>query len=157
MISPKYGTIKMISSYYQNNVRRKRSETAFKNGNRGIFFMKKVTLLLATVLVLVFGIGMTAKAASCKEVKSKFSREQYRVMEEEYVNEVRLLLLEKGCKNAGITLTYITDSEGNRDYIVTVHHAKLEKMEAQELLLLEARMQESAESILVADVTLKQL
>lgn len=114
--------------------------------------MKRMGLFLAAVLLLVLGIGMTAKAASLKDETSGFSREQYRAMEEEYVNEVRLILLEKGCKNAGITLTYISDAEGNREYTVTVHHARMEKMENQELLLLQARMQEAAENILLTEV-----
>ena len=119
--------------------------------------MKKMGLLLTAVMILIFGIGMTAKAASFKEEKSGFSKEQYCIMEEEYVNEVKLILLEKGCKNAGITLTYITDIEGNRDYTVTVHHNRLDKMEVQELKLLEARLQESAQNLLLAEVAFRQL
>ncbi len=119
--------------------------------------MKKAGLLLAAVLILVLGIGMTAKASSFKGGNIQISREQYRIMEEEYLEEVREILLEKGCKNAGITLTYITDIDGNREYVVTVHHAKLEKMENQELILLQARMQESAEEMLYAEVILKRL
>ena len=118
--------------------------------------MKKIVLLLTAVVVLVFGIGMTVKADSSKEI-IKISKEQYRMMEEEYVEEVRDILLEKGCKNAGVTLTYVTDAEENRSYIVTVHHARLEDLQSQELLLLEARMQELAEVTLFADVELEQL
>lgn len=119
--------------------------------------MKKVTLLIAAVLVLAFGIGMTAKAASFREESFQLSREEYQLMEEEYINEVRMILLEKGCKNAGVTLTYIADAEGNRKYTVTVHHAKLEKLESQELAILQARMQETAQKILFANVVLKQI
>ena len=118
--------------------------------------MKKVVFLLTMVTVLVLGIGMTVKAASSKG-DYKISKEQYRVMEEEYLDEVRDILLEKGCKNAGITLTYITDAEENRTYTVKIHHTKLEKMEAQELALLEARIQESGEKALLTAVELKQL
>ena len=119
--------------------------------------MKKVTLLIAVVLVLVFGISMTAKAASFKEESIQFSREQYRLMEEEYVDEVRMILLEKGCKNAGVTLTYVADTEGSREYIVTVHHVKLQKLGSQELALLQARVREKAQKILFTDVVLKQI
>lgn len=117
--------------------------------------MKKLVILLTAVVALVLGIGMTVKAASSKE-EIKISREQYRMMEEDYLEEVRDILLEKGCKNAGITLTYVTDAEGKRSYMITVHHSRLEKMEVQELALLEARMQELAEDILLTEVELKQ-
>ena len=118
--------------------------------------MKKMVLLLTAVVVLVLGIGMTVKAASSKEI-IKISKGQYRKMEEEYVEEVRDILLEKGCKNAGVTLTYVTDAEENRSYKVTVHHPRLEQMGTQELGLLEARLQECAEIMLFAEVELKQL
>ena len=118
--------------------------------------MKKIVVLLTMVTVLVLGIGMTVKAAPSKD-DYKISKEQYHVMEEEYLETVRDILLEKGCKNAGITLTYITDAEENRSYTVKIHHAKLERMEEQELTLLEARIQESGEKVLFAAVELKQL
>lgn len=118
--------------------------------------MKKMVLFLTAVVVLVFGIGMTVKAASSKEI-IEISKEQYRMMEEDYLEKVRDILLEKGCRNAGIALTYVTDAENNRSYTVTVHHNRLEDLEAQELKLLEARMQELAEVTLFADVELEQL
>lgn len=118
--------------------------------------MKKMGLLVIAVLTLVWGISMTAKAASFKE-DIGFSSEEYGMMEEEYVNEIRLILLEKGCKNAGITLTYVTDAEGNRNYTVALHHNRLDKMKVQEKVLLESRLQECAEKILFAEVSLKQL
>lgn len=119
--------------------------------------MKKMGLFIIAILVFVFGIGMTAKAASFKEEDRGFSKEQYRVMEEEYVHEIRMILLEKGCKNAGVTLTYITDVNDNREYTITLHHARLERMETQEKVLLESRLQESAKKILFTEVALKQL
>ncbi len=119
--------------------------------------MKKMGLLVIAVLTLVWGISMTAKAASFKGDAIRISNEEYRMMEEEYVNEIRLILLEKGCRNAGITLTYVTDAEGNRNYTVALHHSRLDKMEVQEKVLLESRLQECAEKILFAEVSLKQL
>lgn len=119
--------------------------------------MKKAVLLVVTVLVLVFGIGITARAASVKEEEVRISKEQYYVMEEEFQKEARMILLEKGCKDAGIMLTYVTDAEGRRAYTVTVHHSRLDKMEEQELKLLEARLQESGQKVLMTEVSLKKL
>ena len=118
--------------------------------------MKKAILFMTAVLILVFGIGMTAKAASLKDGKQGISGEQYQIMEEEYLKEVRLILLEKGCKNAGVTLTYVKDVEENREYTIAVHHSGLDKMEEQEIILLEARLQESANKILMTDVCLRR-
>lgn len=120
-------------------------------------FMKKMGLFLAVILVLVFTIGISAKAASFREDDIELDEKQYAEMEECYVNEVKMILLEKGCKNAGIMLTYIADIEGKRDYVVTVCHSKLDKMKEQEILLLKARLQESGKEILMANVDLKRI
>lgn len=119
--------------------------------------MRKVTLLLVVVLVCVLGIGITAKAASLKDENIQISKEQYHMLEGEYMDEVRMILLEKGCKNAGVMLTYVTDAEGNREYTVTVHHIRLEEMGSQEWTLLQARIQEKAWDILWAEAKLKQI
>ena len=58
--------------------------------------MRKLVFLLTLVSVLALGIGMTVKAASDKE-EFRISKEQYCLMEEEYLKEVRDILLEKGC------------------------------------------------------------
>ena len=119
--------------------------------------MKKIGLLAAAVLVLGLAIGISAKAASFQEDNIELNEKQYAIMEEQYINEAKIILLEKGCKNAGITLTYVTDVQGNREYTVTVHHTKLEKMKNQELELLKSRLRESGEKILLAEVSMKQL
>ena len=118
--------------------------------------MKKMVIIITAVVFFVLGIGMTVKAASATE-EMKISKEQYHIMEADYLEEVRELLLEKGCKNAGITLTYVTDAEEHRSYVVTIHHARLEDMESQEMALLKARMQESGRDMLLAEVEVKQL
>ena len=117
--------------------------------------MRKIVLLTVTVIILMLGINMTAKVVTAKE--KSISREQYRILEEEYKNEVRMILLEKGCKNAGIMLTYVEDAEGTRDYTVTLCHAKLDKMEDADMLLLKARLQESGQEILMANVIIKRI
>ena len=119
--------------------------------------MKKMGLLLTVVLVLAFTISMTAKAASFKENRREVSDKQYRVMEEEFLSAARMILLEKGCKNAGVTLTYVTDMDGNREYTVCVHHEKLSIMEADEYGILQARIMQSVKDILFAESILKKI
>lgn len=119
--------------------------------------MKKMGLLLTVVLILAFTISMTTKAASFKEDRKEFIDKQYRVMEEEFLSVARRILLEKGCKNVGLTLTYITDVQGNRTYTMTMHHARLDNMETREMTLLEGRLQERAEEILFTEIILKRI
>lgn len=102
--------------------------------------IKKLGVLAVLVMVMAGSLGMTVKAMS--EQKPKITKEQYKAMEAEYLQEVRMILLEKGCKNAGVTLTHVTDEEGNRTYTITVHHRKLEKIQEEEISLLKERVSE---------------
>lgn len=119
--------------------------------------MKKLMGLMVAVMVMAMGIGMTVMAASKQEENTMLSREEYAVLEQECLQEVKQILLEKGCKNAGVTLTYITDEAGNREYTVSVHHAVLESMEGEEYGLLEARIKEAAGEMLMAKAEVKKL
>jgi len=109
--------------------------------------MRKMLLFVGMILVLVLGFGMSALAVSTEGKLP--GREEYQQMEAQYTESIRGILLEKGCKNAGITLTYIVDSEGKREYTVTIHHRKLEKMTREEWILLQARIQEAGMDILL--------
>lgn len=119
--------------------------------------MKKVMMLIAAVMIMVLGIGMSVMAASKEDGKDAISNEEYRVLEQECLQEVKQILLEKGCKNAGVTLTYVTDMDGNREYTVCVHHEKLNIMEADEYGLLQARIMQSVRNILFAKSNFKKI
>lgn len=119
--------------------------------------MKKVMMLMVTVMVMALGIGMSVMAANKDEQGSMISREEYVVLEQECLQEVKHILLEKGCKNAGVTLTYVEDTEGNRVYTVCVHHEKLEKMKMDDYSLLQERIKDSVRDILFAEVSFKKI
>lgn len=104
--------------------------------------MKKMGRYIILVCILVMGLGMTVMAMS-PEREGDISEEQYEAMEQEYLDEVRQILMEKGCKNAGLTLTYIVNAREERIYTVTVHHRRLNAMEEWEICLLKARAKEN--------------
>lgn len=109
--------------------------------------MRKIIVITGMILILALGFGMSALAVSTEERVP--NAEEYRNMEAEYIEKIRYILLEKGCKNAGITVTYIVDNEARREYTVTIHHRKLEKMTTEEWALLQARIQETGMGILL--------
>ena len=117
--------------------------------------MKKAIFLGIIFMVFVLGIGMSARANF--EKVYKLSEKERQLLEHEYLEEVRQILLEKGCKNAGVTLTYKTDMDGNRQYTVHIHHKKINKMKEQELALLFARIQEKGENLFLGEVALRQI
>ena len=117
--------------------------------------MRRMIMLVAVVMVLAMGIGMSVMAATDKEASYVISNEQYKEMEQECLQEVKLILLEKGCKDAGVTLTYVTMEDGSREYTVCVHHAKLDVMESEEYGLLQARIKELVRDNLMAEASIK--
>ena len=118
--------------------------------------MRKIMMLMVAVVIMVMGIGMTVMAAS-KQEENVISEEEYAALEKECLQEVKQILLEKGCKNAGVSITYITDEVGNREYTVAVHHAKLESMEGEEYSLLKARIEETAKEMLMTKTDVKKI
>ena len=119
--------------------------------------MKKMVMFLVVVMVLVMGIGMSVVASTDREMTYVISNEEYKEMERECLQEVKLILLEKGCKDAGVTLTYVTGEEGSREYTVCVHHAKLDTMESEEFGLLQARIKDVVRDTLMTNAYLKKI
>ena len=117
--------------------------------------MKKVLVLMIIIMVFVFGIEITAKADCEKE--RKMNLKQRKIVENEYLEEIKQILSIKGYKNAGITLTYRTDMEGNIKYTVTLYHERISHMKEQEFLLLQTRIQDTAEDMFLGEIILKQM
>ena len=119
--------------------------------------MRRMIMLVVAVMVLAMGIGMSVMASTDKEASYVISNEQYKEREQECLQEVKLILLEKGCKDAGVTLTYVTMEDGSREYTVSVHHAKLEVMENDEYGILQARIKDTVRDNLMAEASIKRI
>ena len=118
--------------------------------------MKKLVWTIMVAILMVSGISSTVKAASFGE-EVQISATEYKIMEEEYINCVKQILLEKGCKDAGVSLTYVTDGKNGREYTVTIHHKKLERLEKDEFSLLMNRIEEAGERILFCEIDARYL
>ena len=83
-----------------------------------------VTLLL--VLIITFSIRGTVLSQSRNAaVNAKY----YRMLENEYIAELRSCLETEGYKNCGITMTW-TKEEGKPDiYTVLIHHKRISHLE----------------------------
>ena len=119
--------------------------------------MKKMIGFVVAVMMMVLGVSMSVVASNEKEVAIVISNEEYKEMEQECLQEVKMILLEKGCKDAGVTLTYVTMEGGSREYTVCVHHAKLDVMESGEYGLLEARIKDAVKDTLMTNAYLKKI
>ena len=116
--------------------------------------MKTFVWGLMIMVMMVCGISTTVKAAAINE-SEQISREEYKKMEEECVNHIKILLEEKGCKDAGVSLTYVTNDDVLREYTVVIHHKNIDRMSQDERLILIDRMREEAEEILLSKTKVK--
>lgn len=55
----------------------------------------------------------------------------YRDKERQLVKDTRDYLKEQGCRNSGGMLTRVIEQDGTRNYTVTVHHEKIDKMDGE--------------------------
>ena len=84
------------------------------------------TVLL--ILTIVFCIGSTVKSESSNETQ----RIENQVKEQQLLTKVKQYLNENGCRNSGVTLTYVMDESGACDYTFTIHHKKINAMSEEE-------------------------
>lgn len=95
---------------------------------RGTIGFMAVTWCL--VLVAAFCVVQTVQSQT--NISEEELAEYYRVKEKELVCETRDFLEEAGFSNSGVTLTRVIDSKGEREYTMTIHHGKIDKMDETE-------------------------
>ena len=108
--------------------------------NYRVKMAKDVLFVLFTiVLILCIAFFIDATVEGQEEGKVTVDEEYYKVLESEYVKNVRCFLTEQGYENSGVNLTMVADAEGNRSYSLQLHHKKLANLtEAQQEELFEA-------------------
>ena len=96
-------------------------------------------IIVTIVLVAATPLGISLHAAG-NAVLSRQEREQYfKEREKAYVKELRAYLTECGYSDSGVTLTRTTESDGTIYYNATIHHRRIDRMDAsaREVLLAE--------------------
>lgn len=95
---------------------------------QGTIGFMAVTICL--IFVTAFCVVQTVRSQCAMDTKELES--YYRAKEREMVQKTSAFLQEAGFKNSGITLTRVVDNEGNRQYTMTIHHGKIDKMDEKE-------------------------
>lgn len=95
-------------------------------------------LTLCLVLVSAFFISKTVMSGSNKD------RQQlelyYRQQEQQLVKDTRNYLNQSGFSNSGVTLTRVVEENGMREYTITVHHDKINRMDDNERVALKSEL-----------------
>ncbi len=99
--------------------------------------MAVMVLLTAMIVFCVFGTVL------CPDRRlNKREELSCRALEQEYERQLRALLEEKGYSNSGVMMNSITQVDGDRSYVVTIHHKKIEALDNEEKSALAAECRE---------------
>ncbi len=85
--------------------------------------------VVTMVLVLFTGFCCTGAAMSRTNLSVQEIEGYYREKEQELVEGVRAFLEERGFSNSGVMLTRVVDTDGSRQYTLTVHHGRINRMD----------------------------
>uniref|UniRef100_UPI00405731E0 hypothetical protein n=1 Tax=Acetatifactor sp. TaxID=1872090 RepID=UPI00405731E0 len=89
-----------------------------------------VSFMIVTVcLVLVSAFCITGTVISQSNLEERELENFYREQEKELVQEIRDYLNQSGFHNSGVTMTKVIDTDGSRQYTITVHHTKINNMD----------------------------
>lgn len=103
--------------------------------------MKNVTFLITTVVlvcVIGFCVAITVKGQTSNTVDEKEA--YYRTAEAQLLSDTKVYLSEQGFANSGVTLNRIVDAEGKREYTFTIHHSRIDVMDAAQHLDLQEQL-----------------
>lgn len=105
---------------------------------RGMGVISFTVLTVCLVFISAFcikGTVMSQSKSGGKELES-----YYRAQEKELVQDTREYLNAAGFQNSGVTLTSVTDADGSREYTITVHHDRIDRMEESDRKLLKEEL-----------------
>ena len=100
-----------------------------------------ITAIVTVVLVLITAFSVSGTVIGQNKGDDR-AREQYlRMAEQEYVQEIRNLLEEKGYCSSGVTMNRVIEEDGTREYTVTIHHRRIESLSDEQKNALVAECQ----------------
>lgn len=83
-----------------------------------------------TIFLLIAAISFAGTVACGMDIKGAGAEEFYRERERRMLEDVGAFLNEQGYVNSGVALTRVVEEDGSRRYMLTVHHRRIEQMEA---------------------------
>ena len=93
--------------------------------------MKKYGYILMTGLLVMVMVSFSTLTVMGKQKKDAQINDAYHAgLKKEYVGMLREKMDELGYKNAGITMCETVDENGERTYTVSIHHKRIDKMDA---------------------------
>lgn len=101
-----------------------------------------VKFMAVTVLLVLVTAYFCVETVKCENnVAAEELEIFYQEKEAWLVKETRDFLREEGFQNSGVMLTKVVDTDGSREYTLTVHHGKIDEMTEEERAILLGKME----------------
>ncbi|MDE5931458.1 MAG: hypothetical protein K2H40_03110 [Lachnospiraceae bacterium] len=81
------------------------------------------------ISVLVLSFCMTETVMSQSGIDNRREKQYYSVMEKEYYADMKELLTRKGYTDSGITIRWVLEETGERNYTVMIHHRRITQLD----------------------------
>lgn len=129
----------VINSNGETHMRGRRKEgTIMERGivlrenrrNRGM--MGNIGFILVTAFLVLFtAFCIIGTVFSRSNLSERELENYYREKEQEMVGRVRTFLNDAGFANSGVTLTRVVEADESREYTLTVHHSRIDRMDEE--------------------------
>lgn len=104
--------------------------------------MRGYKFVITTLILIFVTVFCTAGTVIGQDKDSVHVDEKYyREMEREYVKQVRSYLNDNGYENGGVMLTRVVEADGSREYTLSVHHKRINRLSKAEQKELEEVLQ----------------
>lgn len=103
-----------------------------KQQKKEVLFLMVAAALVVITFLMVYSTRQHIQQRKGDAIQREETEENYREMEEQYRLQVQEVMTQAGYPNSGVTMTYVTSEDGNRQYTVQIHHRRLEKMKTED-------------------------
>lgn len=86
-----------------------------------------VIAVIISVLIISFCVTETVMGQSRADYRRE--KQYYSAMEKEFYADMKELLTQKGYINSGITIRWVLEETGERNYTVMIHHRRISQLD----------------------------
>lgn len=91
---------------------------------------KNFSFVIAVIIsVLIISFCMTETVMGQSRTEHRREKQYYSAMEKEYYADMKALLTRKGYVNSGITIRWVLEETGERNYTVMIHHRRITQLD----------------------------
>ena len=91
---------------------------------------KNFSFVIAVIIsVLIISFCMTETVMGQSRADHRREKQYYSTMEKEYYAGMKALLTKMGYVNSGITIRWVLEETGERNYTVMIHHRRITQLD----------------------------